>query len=388
MVWMGTFSLVAGLPLLAQTAADPALESLWDRATLFQDDHNPYLQEFKLRGRYHGQYHEVRSDGGDDAGWEDRRSRFGFDARLFGKKLELRMDFQSNDGFEDFYDGLVDAYLRWKPTSSLNVTMGKIQPLIAYNEWITSANDVQTEERSHMFNQMNINRATGLTVDGTTNGVLWQAGVYANDTPASTYGSGRWGDGEWGELSGGVSFSAGIGHDLGDRFRVEKALFRVDWMHSDRKAGDLVLARYDDIVSATLQWKDGPWGLSGELYRASGGDMPNDDFYGIYILPTYDIVPDKLQLVARITYSKGQGPASVVAQARYEAETPIAPIPGVPGSSGRGDEYRALYIGAQYFIYGNKLKLMSGAEWSELLREGNSTGYDGVTLISALRFSF
>ncbi len=393
LTWMGVFLLLVGLPLFAQTAPNSDFDSLWQRAILYHDDHNPILQEFKLRGRYHGQYHGVDSNVGDDDGWEDRRSRFGFDAKLFEKKLELRLDFQSNDGFRDFYDGLVDAFIRWRPISSLNVTMGKIQPLIAYGEWMTPYLDNETVERSEMFNQMRINRATGLTVDGLTNGFLWQLGVYANDTPFTTRGSGRWGDGEWGDgewgdLAGGVSFSAGIGHDFKDRLHVDKAMFRLDWMHSDREPDDLVLARYDDIVTATMQWKEGPWAISGDLYHASGGDDLNEDLYGIYILPTYDIIPEKLQLVGHLSYSKGEGPASILAQARYEAETPIAPIPGIPGSDGRGDEYRAIYLGAQYFIHGNKLKFMGGVEYSELLREGDSTAYNGVTMISAVRFYF
>lgn len=147
-VWMLPFSAIICLPLSGQTASDPSLDSLWQRAILYQDDANPFLQEFKLRGRYHGQYHEVRSDSGDEHDWDDRRSRLGFDAKLFVKKLEIRMDFQSNDGFEEIYDGLVDAYLRWKPSPTLNITVGKLQPLIAYNEWLSSANDLNTVERS------------------------------------------------------------------------------------------------------------------------------------------------------------------------------------------------------------------------------------------------
>ena len=57
--------------------------------------------------------------------------------------------------------------------SSLNVTMGKLQPLIAYGEWMTPSFDNETVERSETYHQMRINRATGLTVDGVTVGLLW-----------------------------------------------------------------------------------------------------------------------------------------------------------------------------------------------------------------------
>ena len=106
-------------------------DHLWSYATLYKNEQNPILQEFKLRGRYQGQYWDVDADQGSQSDWEDRRSRFGFDAKLFEKKLEVRADFQSNDGFDDFYDGLVDAYIRWKPQSWLSITAGKTKPLIA-----------------------------------------------------------------------------------------------------------------------------------------------------------------------------------------------------------------------------------------------------------------
>ena len=33
-----------------------AFDELWSHASLYKDEHNPILQEFKLRGRYQGQY--------------------------------------------------------------------------------------------------------------------------------------------------------------------------------------------------------------------------------------------------------------------------------------------------------------------------------------------
>ncbi len=363
-------------------------DKIWGLATLYKDDLNPILEEFKLRGRYHGQYHDVGADQGDSGGWEDRRSRLGFDAKLFDKQLEARVDFQSNDGFTDFYDGLVDAYLKWKPNEKFAITLGKTKPLVAYADWISSTNETPAFERSQIFNQLGINRATALTVEGDTGGVLWQAGIYSNDTPNNTGGSGAWGDGEFGELNGGYAVSLGAGYNFNHELDVEKALLRLDWLHSKREATDVVLNRYDDIISTTFQLKEGYWNLTAEAFAASGGDGVNGDVFGFYLQPTYDIIPDKLQLVGRYSYTNGDGPASVQAQSRYEREVPIKKIPGVPGSSNRGDEYQAVYLGAQYFIYGNKLKLMAGAEWARLSREGRPTGYDGITTLAGIRFSF
>lgn len=379
-------TLLAGLPVSARAQDDTtefveasSFDKIWAYASLYKDDLNPILQEFKLRGRYQGQYWDVDADQGSQSHWEDRRSRLGFDAKLFDKKLEARFDFQSNDQFTDLYDGLVDAYLRWKPRSWLSITAGKTKPLVAQYDWLESTNTQPTFERSQIFNQLGVNRATSLTVEGTTDAWSWRTGIYSNNTPNSTGGTGSFGDGEFGDFNGGTSYSLGAGYDFKHLLNLEKADFRLDWLHSDRDAGDLVMGKYDDIATATFSAKEGYAGIVLEAFSASGGDGNNSDVFGFYLQPTYDLIPKKLQLVGRYSYANSEGPLGVQGQSRYERK--------VATKSGRGDSYHAIYGGAQYFIYGDKLKLMAGAEWA---RVNNPTGdsYDGITLLSGIRFSF
>jgi phosphate-selective porin OprO and OprP len=353
-------------------------DDLWRLAVLYKDDTNPILQELKLRGRYHGQYHHTDSDRGIDSGWEDRRSRFGFDAKLFEKKLEVRADFQSSEGFHDVYDGLVDAYLRWKPTQWISLTAGKTKPLIGHYDWLESTNTQPTFERSQIFNQLNINRATALTAEGTLDHFTWRAGIYSNDTPVTTRGTGAWGDGEFGEFDGGISYSLGAGYQFGERVGWEKADFRIDWLHSDRKPGDRVLGRYDDMVSATLWLKQGPAALVAEAYHASGGDGANTDVFGFFVQPTYDILPGKLQLVGRYSYASSEGSGGVRPQGRYER----------PAGALTGDSYHAFYAGGQYFFHGDRLKLLAGVEYAALGESSRADRYDGFTYLAGLRFSF
>jgi hypothetical protein len=354
------------------------LDSIWSHATLYKDDSNPHLQELKLRGRYQGQFHHTDADGGSNSDWEDRRSRLGFDAKLIEKQLEIRADFQSNDGFEDIYDGLVDAYLRWKPAENLSLTLGKTKPLIAQYDWLESTNSQPTFERSQIFNQLNINRATAFTAEGSINTFNWRAGVYSNDTPGSTGGSGAWGDGEFGDLDGGISFSLGVGHDFKDWFSADKADLRFDWLHSNREAGDLVFGRYDDLLSATFWWKDGPAAVVFEAFHGSSGDGTNSNVFGFFLQPTHDIVPGKLQLVGRYSFAASSGATGVRPQGRYEFSAGAL----------KGNSYHALYAGGQYFIHGDKLKLMAGAEYAALGANSSSDSYDGFTFLTGVRLSF
>jgi hypothetical protein len=361
------------LAFTASANAEPtAFDELWSLATLYQNNNNPILEEFKLRGRYQGQYHWLESDQGQDDSWEDRRSRFGFDAKLFEKQIELRADFQSNDGFEDLYDRLVDAYVRWKPNANLSITAGKLQPLIGYFDWLQSCNSQPTFERSQIFNQLGMDRATGLTIEGKTGKFTWQAGVYSNDV-----------DREFGTFGGDYSFGAGLGYDAKDCFGWKRADFRIDWLHSGHDADDGVLRNYDDLVSATFWGQNGPWGLAVEAFLGAGPTASTGDAFGFYIEPTYDLVPEKLQLVARYSFAAGDGGTSLNGQKRYERTAP-----DLPGGKAQGDQYHALYLGAQYFIYGDKLKLMAGAEYANLSGGSSTDDYEGVTCLTGIRFYF
>lgn len=365
----------SGVPFISTET----LEQLWSHATLYKDEQNPILEEFKLRGRYQGQYWDVDADQGSKSGWEDRRSRFGFDAKLFEKKVDVRLDFQSNDHFDDFYDGLVDAYIRWKPQSWLSITAGKTKPFIAQNDWLESTNAQPTFERSQIFNQLAINRATALTVEGTTGAWSWRTGIYSNDTPNSTSGTGSFGDGEFGDLNGGFSYTLGAGYDFKSLLGTDKADFKLDLLHSEREAGDLEMGKYDDIISASFAVKEGPATVVIEAFSATGGDGNNSDAFGFYIQPTYDVIPNTFQLVTRYSYANSQGPLGLSAQTRYEKQ--------VASNKGLGDLYQSIYAGAQFFIYGDKLKLMAGAEWAWLNNQDGDS-YDGVTLLTGVRFSF
>lgn len=369
---------VSAVPLMTEAKAESSesssFEDLWNFATLYKDDSNPILQEFKLRGRYQGQYHVVDGEQDTEDNWEDRRSRFGFDAKLFEKKVEVRVDFQSNDGFRDLYDGLVDAYIRWKPSDSLSITAGRTKPLIGYYDWLQSTNAQPTFDRSQIFNQLSIDRAAALTAEGKIDQFTWQAGVYSNsvDTDRNDF------DQAFGDFNGGWSTSLGVGYDFSKALDVKKADFRIDWLHSDRDVDANVLNRYDDVISSTFWVQDGVWSFVAEGFYATGGDGANGDVFGGFLQGTYDVIPKKLQLVGRYSYSTGDGDTSLRRQTRYESLV----------VDGRGDTYNALYLGAQYFINGDKLKLLAGAEYSKLDGGPEAQEFDGFTYLTGIRFSF
>jgi hypothetical protein len=367
----GTDIAFSGKEALGTTSVieEPSLyDKIWGLATIYKNDDNPFIQELKLRGRYQGQYHWLDSRQGSDDSWEDRRSRFGIDAKLFNKKLELRFDVQSSDGFDPFYDGIVDAYLKWRPSEDYSFTVGRQKPQIGAFDFLPSSNNYATFERSQIFNQLRVDRTIGAVAEVKRGNFTYQAGIYSNDI-----------DLEFGQFDAGIAYGAGIGYDLRRAFHTEKADLRFDWLHSDIEPNSTILNRYTDLFSATLWLKEGRWSLATEAFAGSGY---TPDVFGFLIQPTYDIIPKKLQLVGRYTFSTGDGPGSVIAQSRYEREAPDLT------GGGKGDQYQAAYLGFQYFIYGDRLKLLSGVEYARLNGGGNGGDYDGWTALTGIRFFF
>ena len=367
----GPDAAISSKEVVERNAATPEpsiYDRIWGLATIYKDDSNPFIQELRLRGRYQGQYHWLDSEQGNEEDWEDRRSRFGIDAKLFDKKLELRFDVQSSDGFDPFYNGIVDAYLKWKPTGDFSLTVGRQKPQIGAFDFVQSSNYYPTFERSQIFNQLRVDRAVGAVAEGRAGNFTYQAGIYSNDI-----------DLEFGQFDAGIAYGAGIGYDLKDAFHTERADLRFDWLHTEIEEESTILDRYEDVFSTTLWVSQGRWTFVTEAFAGVGNTA---DVFGFYILPTYDIIPKKLQAVARYTFSTGDGPDSVIAQSRYERAAP-----NLTGG-GKGGQYQAGYLGLQYFIYGDRLKLMGGVEYARLNGGGNGGDYDGWTALTGIRFFF
>ena len=86
-----------------------------------------------------------------------------------------------------------------------------------------------------------------------------------------------------------------------------------------------------------------------------------------------------LQAAFRYQFSTSNDDYGLRSQRRYEQEV----------ATGEGDEYQAFYAGLNYHIYGNKLKLMAGAEYSELKDSVTRTNaYKGWTYFAGLRLYF
>jgi phosphate-selective porin OprO/OprP len=86
-------------------------------------------------------------------------------------------------------------------------------------------------------------------------------------------------------------------------------------------------------------------------------------------------VTDKVQLVGRYTFLRSDGENGVRLNT-YESRV----------ASGRGDRYRELYIGVNYFFYAHKLKLQSGLQFADMDDRARDGGeYSGMSWTTGVR---
>ncbi len=346
-------------PIAPPAKEESVFDKIWGLATIYKDESNPIIEEFSITGRYHGQYYYADSDTGSDDDWENRRFRIGAKALLFNKHVEVKGEIFSdlNEPYGEFYDGFTELYVRFMANDAFNLTVGKQKPKFGW-EWSTSSRTMLTFERSINQSMFREDYTPGVTIDGKVGKFSYYAGVFADDTEK-----------EFAGFDGGQTYIATMSYDLKDATGWDKTTVSAGYVHSEREAGDEVFTYYDNGFSLALETQNGAFGLDSEILVGDGAATN----YGLIIQPHYDITK-KLQVVGRYTLALSDDANGILPRSRYERRAGGTP----------GDTYNAFYGGVNYYIYGHKLKLMTGVEYAKL-DGGTGKGYDGWTAFAGIR---
>ena len=159
----------------------------------------------------------------------------------------------------------------------------------------------------------------------------------------------------------------------------------LDYLYNDGNPSNNAFKPYDHSLSLWHQGFFGPFGLGVDLTAAHGIEG-NESVLGLTVLATCafgkDLIRhgDALEAVLRYQYAVSDGENGLQLQSRYEQKV-------VPG--GLGDAYQAIYAGINYLIYGNRLKLMTGAEYS-VMKDSTpgQDSFDGWTYLAGVRLFF
>jgi phosphate-selective porin OprO/OprP len=210
---------------------------------------------------------------------------------------------------------------------------------------MTSSKELIAIDRSNLANNIWFTEeyVPGLSVAGKLDKLSYHVGVYSSGDINRGFG----------DSNGGEFWLGTVGYDFAERLGVDEALLNVNIVSNEPDENNGFTPALEQVSSVNLSLESGRWGLQGDLSLARGY-FGQSDLVGAMLMPYYNL-RNSVQLVARYTRVDSDD-ANGVRFARYEREL----------VSGRGDDYREIYFGANYYFYGHKLKLQTGVQYADM----------------------
>jgi len=342
-------------------------ERVWEIPTIYKDADNPFIQEIRFVGRFHGDVYQIDSDAGYDQDWIVRRLRGGVKIQFLKDfTAHVEVDFSPQQP-TPFYTRLTDAYLAWMPCAAFKLTLGK-QSVKFTLDGATSSNELLTIDRSNIANNVWFTNEyiSGISASGKIGNWQYNTGFFSGGTDSP----------EFGNFDAGNFWLGSVGYDFGKTLGVKKALLRLDYVYNDPNLESTSVRPFENIGALVFQLENGRWGFSAEGDVATGfGTQSNVRAIGV--MPWFNIT-DKLQAVTRYTYLTSDEPNGI-RLARYDSFV----------TSKKGSEYHEIYGGLNYYICGHKLKLQTGISYVVLNEPSIERGeYHSWQWTSGLRVSW
>jgi phosphate-selective porin OprO/OprP len=356
----------------AQAQAPPAptekpestYDKIWTFAQWYEDESHPVVQRVLFSGRYQHEFTAINADEGDLDEWNVRRMRLGPRITLF-RDYTLHAEVELNPQERDpLYVRFTDFYVQWSRSSRLALTVGK-QGVPFTVDGATSSKDLFTIDRSNLANNIWFPQEymPGVSVSGRRAPWSYRAGLY------SAGAANR----EFGEFSGGLFTLGVVGYDFARALGVNEALLTASYLYQHADRDNTFTRQLGHVGSINFRYDMGRWGARMDLSTASGY-LGQSDLWGAMAM-SFANVTDRVQVVGRYTFLSSDNPNGI-RLATYESRI----------VSGRGDEYNELYLGANYFFYGHKLKLQSGVQWADMNDVAADGGtYSGVAWTTGVR---
>jgi phosphate-selective porin OprO/OprP len=180
-------------------------------------------------------------------------------------------------------------------------------------------------------------------------------------------------DREFGEFNGGTATLGVIGYDFAPKLRAREALLTGNYVYQRADRDNTFTRQLGHIGSVNFRFERTKWGARADISNAAG-HLGQSGMWAFQATPFLNVT-SKFQIVGRYTFIDSDAPNGI-RLGTYESRV-------VPG---RGDEFTELYLGANYYIYGHRLKLQSGVQFADMLdRAGDGGAYSGVAWTTGLR---
>jgi phosphate-selective porin OprO/OprP len=349
------------------TQEESAFDRVWEIARLYEGDEDSLVQSFDLSGRLQLDFAYVDSGDDDHGEFNVRRFRFGFKT-VFLTNFTLHVEGEFNPQEADpVYTRLTDAYLAWAPSRAAKLTVGKHSAGFTL-DGMTSSKRLLTIDRSALTNNIwfTDEYIPGASLKGDVGEWSYFAGIFSSGAE----------DPEFGDFSGGKFVLLTVGRDLAAELGVDEALLRFNFVDNEPDPDNTFTRDLERIYSLNFAWEAAPWGVRVDLSMADGY-FGQSDLESFYVMPFYR-VREPLELVGRYTQVESDD-ENGVRFGRYESSL----------VDGRGDRYREIYLGLNYYWYGHKLKLQNGAQYVEMRDRADDGGaYTGWGWTTAFRLSW
>ena len=339
---------------------------------LYHNESNEVMQALAINGVYQGQYWAVNARQGDASGWENRRMYIGGSAE-FLHQLDVSVMVKLGETFDPVYDGLHTAFLKWTPEQSVSLSLGRLDYFsFAGPDQGAASTRISTFEQSLLVNQLAPTEIVGALLQGKQGRFSGNVGVVSGSTTEN-----------FTDFAGGFGVLAGVSYDLPLFYKTGS--LNLDYVFNNGNPSNNALKPYDQVLTLWHQGRAGPLGVGLQLIGAHGlGTRPA--VFGVTAQSAWLFAKDVLrkgdafQAVLRYQYAVSDGDNGLNLQQRYEQEV-------VPG--GVGNAYNAVYVGLNYLIHGNQLKLMSGVEYSVMKDSAlGQDSFNGWTFITGVRLYF
>lgn len=388
----------AKVALASAPEADWSWCSIYDQLgkPVYDNPDNPLFQYLKFSGRAQLQYAYVDGEGVDGEDFSEdfeeiRRLRIGGELRML-KYFKLKgganiiSDGKPSGGDRDFgYQSLGSLLLSVDIRKAFGVeAFDKV--VLSYGrhkvkvgeEAHESSKKIKTVERSAVANKLYPTRATGVSLDLAKGNWSGTAAIFSTDASD-----------EFADWNDGLAYylSSTFERENGDQVILD-FLYNDANGNADNELGDKQgFNLYEWAVSAAYVAKrdrlevmvNTSYGDNGS--QSSGGGTRDGNFWGLVIIPSYWLVEDKWEAVARYSYQGSDESNGIRTNSRYARRDHGGEV-----NSGRGDEHHSIYAGLNYYLCGHKSKIMTGIEYETLDTGGGEV--DASTLWLAYRAYF
>lgn len=368
------------------------LDFVWSLPMIYHNEENPLIQEARVTGLWQWQTAEVEPRNSKQKSAresEARRTRIGGLLRTFySVEIEGQIDLDGNDGYN--YDGVDELTASYTTEGGTRLSVGKMRVPFSF-EGATHSQELPVMERSLLIDQIMPAKTTGVSLSGPIDDTNWSyfAGVFSGERSR-----------EFGDFNNGVFYMARLEYDFrkaaidaareakkNDKIAdndddpidsLDREKFHFDYIYNPDVDKNTAIQPFRHMFATGIELEKGRFGFAGDLIYATG----EVDLWGITAMPWVYLIEDKMQLVARYSYADTDDADGLVLRPRYEQFSK-----GL--SKVTGDEYHSFYVGLNYYIHENNLKLMSGLEYSIMNEErSRNRVYKGWTWMSGVRVSF